>query len=81
MYCPNEMRINKAREVAIPRNKDLFCRVGRRDSIPMPSEESMPMNMSKIDQLLYMDSQLGEQAAQQRRQSEAETTRNNEDNV
>lgn len=79
MFCPKEMRINKAREVAIPRNKDLFCRVGRRDSIPMSSEQDIPMNMSKIDQLLYMDAQLGDQAAQQRRQSEAETIRDNDD--
>lgn len=69
MYCPKDMRIVKAKEVAIPRNKDLFCRIGRRDVVNSFSDDDVPSHLSKIDSLLLLDEELGRQAAAQRQEN------------
>lgn len=58
MYSIEKLKLNRTVECYIPRNKDLFGRVGPRE-IPVngSGEDSdlIPMNQRVIDQLEYMD--------------------------
>lgn len=57
MFCIESLKLNRYRAVSIPRNKDLFNRVGPRNvpNSSLGSEDVIPMNMRTLDQLDYMD--------------------------
>lgn len=47
--------MHEFKRVHIAKPADLFSRVGRRDVVPSPSSEDViPMNMSKNDQMAYL---------------------------
>lgn len=58
MYIKDELKINKFQLVRIPSNKEYFGRVGL-SSIgtgdQYTGDEMMPQQVSKIDNLAYMD--------------------------
>lgn len=56
MLVIDELKLNRHKFVKLPKNRDLFARVGERLPSSFPSSEKpVPLNMSKLDQVEYLD--------------------------
>lgn len=55
MYVIKGLQLKGFKKSHCPKNKDLFCRVGKRPVEFAGSDESMPMSMNKMDAIEYMD--------------------------
>lgn len=57
IYVIPELRLNDFKECYVAKPKDIFSRIGKRQSPTSfeSSDETVLMNMNKIDSLAYMD--------------------------
>lgn len=69
MYCNPKMKLNKFREVAIPRNREYFARLGQLEahsSLYSDDGEQIPIQGNKVDviaaQEAYEKAQLKKEA-------------------
>ena len=57
MICPNRLKLNKFRMVSIPKPKDLFMRIGRRE-IPMQDGQVASYANGTMEEMSNLESQL-----------------------
>lgn len=58
MFVPEKMRLNSFRVVSIPRNKDLFMRVGARPIAEMADGQVASYTNGEMDSLDSLEAQL-----------------------
>lgn len=58
MFVPKKMRLNSFRVVSIPRNKDLFLRVGSRPITEMADGQVASYTNGEMDTLDSLEAQL-----------------------
>lgn len=55
MIVIDELKLNGFKRVTLPKGRDLMARIGKRNVSYVGSEDSMPMTMTKMESLEYMD--------------------------
>lgn len=67
IHVSEKKALNDFKEVRCARPRDLFARYGKRESIGFDSnlEEQVPMNLSKLDSIEYLENYDAMQASRQ----------------